>query len=182
MSDTALIVIDVQAGMFALPDMQPHGGDAFLGRLRGLVTLARRDAAPVIFVQHDGGAGHPLEKPNNGWQIHAGTGYRDDDIVVEKKHCDAFQGTDLQQRLENLGVRKLVLAGMMSEYCVDTTCRRAYSLGYDVILAEDAHSTFSKADLTADQIIRHHNTVLGGGFAKVRPSASIDFQNAEIPA
>ena len=176
---TVLIVIDVQRGMFASPEQQPHDGNAVLARIAGLVARARESEAPLIFVRHDGGAGHPLEKPGEGWEVHPGTGYRDGDAVVEKRHCDAFQDTDLHERLAGLGVSRVVLTGMMTEYCVDTTCRRAFSLGYDVVLANDAHTTFSKPHINAEQIIRHHNEVLGGDFAKARPAAEIDFKQYE---
>jgi len=48
----------------------------------------------------------------------------------------------------------------MTEYCVDTTCRRATSLGYDVTLAGDAHLTRDNGVLIAANIIAHHNFVL----------------------
>jgi nicotinamidase-related amidase len=178
-NSTALVVIDVQNGMFTFPERQPHDGDAFLARVHDLVARARAAKAPVLFVQHDGGSGHPLAKPSDNWRIHPGTGFQSDDIVVEKQHCDAFQDTDFAQKLTDLGAKRLIVAGMMTEYCVDTTCRRAFSLGYDVVLAADAHSTMSREHLTAAQIINHHNRVLGSGFAAVLPSAAIVFENAE---
>lgn len=58
--------------------------------------------------------------------------------------------------------------------CVDTTCRRAFSLGYDVVLAKDAHSTMNSERLTASQIIEHHNDVLKR-FADTAESADIVF-------
>jgi nicotinamidase-related amidase len=176
-SNTALIVIDVQKGLLAKPELV-HDPEGVLARINGLVERARDQNIPVIFVQHEGTEqGHPLQKSLEGWEIHPDTGYRSDDQVVEKRDCDAFQNTDLQARLDGLGVKNLVIAGMCSEYCVDTTCRRAYSLGYDVVLASDAHTTLSKDHLPAELIVRHHNAILGSGFAKGRQSETIDFRN-----
>ncbi len=176
MSNTALIVIDVQNGLLADPG-KVHDADGVLARISQMVGRARDENVPVIFVQHEGGEGHPLQKPLDGWKIHPGTGYREGDEVVEKRDCDAFQNTDLQSRLDGLGVKSLVMAGMCSEYCVDTTCRRAYSLGYDVVLASDAHTTLSKDHMSAEMIVRHHNAILGSGFAKGQQSQAIDFRN-----
>ena len=81
--------------------------------------------------------------------------------------------------LAERGIRRLVLAGMQTEYCIDTTTRRARSLGYEVVLAADAHSTYPGA-LPAEQVIAHHNSVLKA-FADVRPAAEIDFQAAPPP-
>ena len=75
-----------------------------------------------------------------------------------------------------MGVKNLIITGMQTEYCVDTTCRRAYSLGYRVTLVKDAHSTWGTDLLTAPQIIAHHNEVLGGWFAKLKEADEIEIQ------
>ena len=176
MNNTALIVIDVQNGLLA-DRSKVHDADGVLNRINHLVSRARDQNVPIIFVQHEGGEGHPLEKPLEGWEIHPDTGYRAGDNVLEKRDCDAFQATDLQSQLTDLGIQNLVITGMCSEYCVDTTCRRAFSLGYNVILASDAHTTLSKAHLSAEMIVRHHNAILGSGFAQGQLAETIDFRN-----
>jgi len=67
---------------------------------------------------------------------------------------------------------RLVICGLQSEYCVDTTTRRAFSLGYDITLVADGHSTCA-GSLTAAQKIAHHNEVLGGWFARVVPASQV---------
>jgi len=67
-----------------------------------------------------------------------------------------------------------VLAGIQSEICVDTTCRRAFSMNYKVTLAGDSHSTWDSKNLKAQQIIDHHNQVLRW-FAEVKEARSIEF-------
>ena len=56
----------------------------------------------------------------------------------------------------------LIVTGCMTEYCVDTSARRAVSNGYDVTLVSDAHTTIDNKQLTAAQIIAHHNALLDG--------------------
>jgi len=68
-----------------------------------------------------------------------------------------------------------VLAGIQSDLCVDTTCRRAYSLGYKVTLVKDAHSTWNTNELIAVQIINHHNNIMKW-FADVRVTDEILFE------
>lgn len=181
MNNTALVIIDVQNGMFAHGE-QPHDGAGVLARIGGLVARARADAIPLIFVQHDGGPGHPLEKPHDGWRVHPATGYLDGDTVVEKLYCDAFQSTQLHHMLQQQNIRKLVIAGLMTQYCIDTSCRRAFSLGYKVTLAQDAHSTYDRKTLTATQIIAHHNEVLGSDFVELQPADSITFRYEDVTA
>jgi nicotinamidase-related amidase len=57
-------------------------------------------------------------------------------------------------------VKKLAICGLQSEFCVDTTTRRALALGYPVILVSDAHSTMNNSVLSAAQITAHHNETL----------------------
>ncbi len=80
--------------------------------------------------------------------------------MLHKRASDSFYETPLQQELEARGVRRLIVTGAMTEFCVDTTCRRAASLGYDVTLVADAHSTGDSAGLTAAQKIAYHNATL----------------------
>ncbi|WP_317259390.1 isochorismatase family protein [Paenibacillus baimaensis] len=65
-----------------------------------------------------------------------------------------------------------ILTGIQTELCVDTTCRRARSLGYEITVAKDCHSTWVRGDLRAQQIIDHHNILLCW-FAKVEESKHI---------
>ncbi|MFJ8526575.1 hypothetical protein [Bacillus sp. NPDC094106] len=65
---------------------------------------------------------------------------------------------------------------MQTQFCVDTTCRRAYSIGYkENILVKDAHSTFDTAVLSASQIVEHHNNTLGGRFVTLKETSEIMF-------
>jgi nicotinamidase-related amidase len=61
-------------------------------------------------------------------------------------------------------INRLIVMGAQTEVCVDTTCRRAFSLGFSVTLVSDGHSTWDNATLTAEQIIRHTNDTLAGWF------------------
>ncbi|QIN83619.1 isochorismatase family protein [Rubrobacter tropicus] len=173
----ALVVIDTQLGMFETPGVPPvPDGERLLQSIEGLIERARGADVTVVHVQHAGGPGHPLEKGTDGWRIHPRVAPLDGELVVEKETPDSFLNTTLREELESRGIGRLILAGMQTEYCVDTTCRRAFSLGYDVTLAADAHGTWDDAALSAGQIVAHHNEVMGNGFAEVVPSGEISFR------
>jgi nicotinamidase-related amidase len=176
-SDTALLIIDVQLGMFEESD-PVYRGDELLATINDLIARARDAGVPVIYVQHSGGDGHLLEPGSPGWPIHPAIAPARGELIVHKRHPDSFQETALQHELEIRRVRRLIVAGIQTEYCVDTTCRRAYSLGYDVTLAQDAHSTWDTKHLEASQIIDHHNQVLGGWFATLKEVCRIGFEGA----
>ena len=59
-----------------------------------------------------------------------------------------------------MGIERLVIAGLQSEYCINSTTRRAAELGYDVTLVSDVHSTFDGEGKTATEIINEHNQAL----------------------
>ena len=170
---TALVVIDVQRGMFQEP-LRPYRPDELLARLRALQDHARAAGIPVFHVQHAGGEGEALARGTIGFAIHPDVAPKPGEEVVVKDRCDAFLGTGLDARLRASGIERLVIAGMQTEFCVDTTTRAAFAHGYKVVLAADAHSTFDSAVLRAPQIVAHHNVVLRD-FAEVVESATIRF-------
>lgn len=175
MSDVALLVIDVQ--MFGFGEDSPvYAGESLIARIGDLITRAREADVPVIYVQHCGAEGEIDEPGAPAWEIHPAIAPAAGEPVVQKRHPDAFQETTLQAELKSRNIKCLVVAGMQTEYCVDTTCRRAYSLGYDVVLAEDAHSTWDTEHLTALQVIAHHNATLGGWFVTLKAARDITFE------
>ena len=177
MKNTALLVIDVQMGMFEESD-PVYRGEELLETIVRLIEKARAAGVPVIYVQHSGSEGHPLNPKAPGWPLHPAIAPTAGEWVIHKHHPDSFQETDLQRRLETQGIQHLIVTGIQTEYCVDTTCRRAYSLGYDVILIQDGHSTWDSPDLQAPQIIAHHNRVLGGWFARLQAASTVEFGSA----
>jgi nicotinamidase-related amidase len=172
---TALLIIDVQMAAFTRQHRDGkalHRSQNLIANLQKLICGARGAGAPVIYFQQINRTG-VLAKDSPLIEIHPDIAPAPEDSVIRKHHPDAFHGTDLQQRLETLGVSHLVMAGIQTEYCVDATCRRAHSLGYHCTLVADAHSTFDSKTLTAEQIIAHHNELLGGVFLKLKKTDEV---------
>jgi nicotinamidase-related amidase len=149
-----------------------HHGEALLLKVAGLILRARALRMPVIFVQHCGGKGHPLEQGTQEFELHPAVAPERDEVVIKKRFCDSFQNTPLNTELRSRDVTSLIIAGIATEYCVDIATRRAFSLGYKVALVQDAHSTWDANGLKAEQIIAHHNRVLGELFAELVSSDS----------
>ena len=151
-----------------------------LPKIETLLFKARASGTPVIYVRHDGPKGHPLDSDMKESEIHPCVAPVEGDQIVRKKASDSFFNTTLQDELAKRGISHLVITGGMTEYCVDTTCRRATSLGYEVTLVADAHLTRDNGVITATHIIAHHNFVLDGFGAgehsiRVKPTAEITF-------
>mgnify|MGYP001356897954 CR=1 FL=1 len=94
---------------------------------------------------------------------------------IEKRQSSAFHDTDFHDRLQRVGVDRLVIAGMQTEYCVDSACRAAAALGYHVVLVSDGHTTFDSSALPAERIIAHHNGTLGGAFVELAAARDVKF-------
>ncbi len=172
---TALLIIDVQANLFDAP--KAYRIDAVAALLDRLAIRARAAGWPVIFVQHEED-GCEWQRGTPGWAFHPALSPRDGDIVVAKRHCDAFWDTPLAETLSRLGVDRLVIGGYASDYCVDTTLRAAASRGLAVTVVADGHTTSDRAHLDAAAIVRHHAAIWSTFEASVRVvnSEGIDIQ------
>ncbi len=172
----ALVIIDVQEGMFVHPDFQPHDGEGVVERIGGLIDRARAAGTPIVYVQHDGGLGDDLEAGKPGFAYRAAIAPRPGDDVIVKRHGSVFKATDFDAKLKKAGIGHIVVCGMQSEYCIDAAIRGAVERGYAVTLVADAHSTFDSKVLKAPDIIAHENETLNGSYAIVLPAAEIAFK------
>ena len=155
---SAVLVIDVQRGLFDDPP-RPDQADEVVDRINALTRRARAALVPVIFVQHESPTG-PLAFGSPGWALEQHLQIEEGDRRIRKTTPDSFLGTALEDTLTAMGVNRLVVCGYATEFCVDTTTRRAAGLGYDVVLAADAHTTHDKVHANAAQIRVHHNATL----------------------
>jgi nicotinamidase-related amidase len=117
-----------------------------------------------------------MGKGKPGWEIHPSIAPSKEDSVVLKNTPSSFYKTNLQEVLSSKGITKLVITGLQTECCIDTTVRHAFCLGYDVILVKDANSTYDIPPLTAPQIIQHHHRIIGNWFAKVVSMDEVEFE------
>lgn len=156
---TALLVIDAQTGIIEDPSNGPvHNPTGLIQTIQQVLTEARQKSIPVLYVQDLDVA----EAGEEAFAIHPAIAPLPDEPVVLKRATDSFHGTDLHEQLQTNGINHLVIVGCKTEYCIDSACRKATTLGYDVTLVSDGHSTSDNAVLSGEQIIAHHNTCLHG--------------------
>ena len=116
----ALLVIDVQLGMFESPLLTPvHNADKLVPVISGVIARAREAEVRTIYIQHCGGKGHPLEEGTPQWQIHPAIRPRRGDPVVQKRFSDSFQETELQEVLQSSLTGRLFIVGIQTDFCVD---------------------------------------------------------------
>ncbi len=170
---TALLVIDVQKGMFP-ENNGVYKGEMLINNLKFLLTKARSKNTSIFYIQHNAGEGKALETGTDGWYIHPEIKPHKNDGIIQKFTPDSFLNTLLDDEFKKQNIKHVILTGIQTEACVDTTCRRAFSMGYKVTLVSDTHSTWDSGEITAQQIINHHNRVLQW-FAEVIPAGEIKF-------
>lgn len=166
-SRAALLIVDMQVGLFRGAE-RPYDGERVLQHIQRLIEKARQCSAPILAARHTGAAGSPIAVGAPAWQLLPELGLDPArDIVFNKSRPSCFYGTGLAHRLAELGVDELVVTGMKTQYCIDTTCRVASELGIQPVLVADAHTCMDTSVASAQQIIAHHNLTLGGAFARL---------------
>ena len=78
--------------------------------------------------------------------------------------CECLYQTNLNDLLTEQAVQTLEIAGVQTEFCVDTTIRMAHGLGYTCLMTPKTTSTLDNGHLTAAQIIQHHEAIWAGRF------------------
>ncbi|MFI5084769.1 MAG: isochorismatase family protein [Actinomycetales bacterium] len=141
---TALIVIDLQKGILALPTV--HSTAEVAARAAELARAFRSRGLPVVLVNVTGGApgrteaagSRGLERPEGWADLVPELDRQPEDHVVTKQTWGAFHGTGLADLLAGLGVTQVVLAGVSTSIGVETTARSAFEHGFNITLAVDA--------------------------------------------
>ncbi|MDQ0023298.1 nicotinamidase-related amidase [Variovorax paradoxus] len=174
---TAVLVIDMQRGLCDDPP-RPHEAGEVVQRINALTERARAAGVPVAFIQHENDV--DLEFDSERWQLADALHVDAGDTKIRKTTPDSFLRTPLEALLAGQGVQRVVICGYSSEFCVDTTARRAAALGFEVVLAADAHTSHDKPHATGAFIRAHHNTTLSditsfGVPIRAVPSADIAF-------
>ena len=162
----ALLILDMQVGLLHGPE-KPRAAEALLDTLNKLLSKARSAGAPIFFARHIGPLGSPIEPGSPLTHLVSELVVEGDEVIFEKKRPNAFEKTDLADQLQALGVEGVVITGMKTQYCVDSTCLAARDLGFEAVVIADGHTCSDTPSLKAEQIIAHHNATLAGPFCRV---------------
>jgi nicotinamidase-related amidase len=131
----ALLVLDVQKGNTS----EAHERGRVIANINTLVEKARAEHVPVIWVQH---YDDQMPAGTTAWEYADDlTARRDDEPLVAKTWFDAFEDSDLEQRLAERRVGGLVVTGASTDACIRGTLHGAIARGYDATLVGDAHTS-----------------------------------------
>jgi len=171
-SNQALLVIDMQIGQCSLEPL-PFGREALLSNINQLIDHFHQHNRPVFFVRHAGPPGSPYAAGEAVWNVVPELNRdAERDTFIDKNRASCFDGTPLAELLHQQQIDQAVIVGLKPQYCVDTACRSALALGIKPILIADAHSCINTPQLSAADIIAHHNACLNGPIAHVMDTAA----------
>jgi nicotinamidase-related amidase len=175
----ALLLIDIQNDYFPGGVMELAGSTEAGAKAAQLLHAFRQKVLPIIHMQHiSTRPGATFFLPNtNGVQIHQSVAPKQDETMFQKNYPNSFRETPLLDHLRQDGITRLVIAGMMTHMCVDTTVRAACDLGFQCILAHDACATrsltFSGITVSAEQVQAAYMASLNGSFATIQSAQEI---------
>jgi nicotinamidase-related amidase len=170
---TALLLIDVQASFRARPYWSDAEAPAFFERTNALLAGAQAAGIPIVQIFHTDGpdsVDNPFSQASGLIRPLAEVQPFDAALRVEKHRHSALVGTGLAVWLHQQGIRRLIVAGIRTEQCCETTTRHASDEGWEVDYVTEATLTFDMRTpagevLTAAAIRERTETVLAGRFA-----------------
>lgn len=155
MKNTALLVVDFQN---ALVLGKPFAIAEVICNIKELIKTCRENGVEVIYIQHnDDEAGSELEPNTDGWQIYKEVSPEPNETVITKNYNSAFKETNLKCYLDSKGINELIITGMQTDYCIDTTCKVAFEYGFKVIMPEKTNTTFDNENISAETLYKHYN-------------------------
>ncbi len=177
---TTLLLIDIQQDYFPGGAMTLDGADEAVAHAQALLAAFREKALPIVHIQHVATKpGATFFLPNTpGVELHASVRPLNNNEKIVRKHFpNSFRQTNLKELIAAPNETRLVVAGMMSHMCVDSTTRAAADLGYSVQLAYDACATkslqFSNRIVSAADVHFAFMSALDGSFAQVKSTQNI---------
>lgn len=168
-----LILIDWQVGFRDLDYWGQRNNPAAENNAQSLLSFWRERGGRIIHVRHDSTTpGSSLFPGTDGHAFEAFTTPQAGEAVYGKNVNSAFIGTTLEADLRAVGYSKLVISGISTDHCVNTTTRMAGNLGFEVQLVADACFCFDRIHpdghtLSAQMVHDIHLASLSGEFARI---------------
>ncbi|CYU85669.1 isochorismatase hydrolase [Streptococcus suis] len=158
---SALLVIDIQH----LPvEGKLYGIENRLRLWKDSLAQARQAGIEVIHVRHHD---QELVKGTADWEIHSIVAPLASEKIFDKTFNSAFKETGLHAYLQEKGIEQLIIMGMATNFCVDTTVKVAFEYGYQLAIIKDGTTTGYSGKLDAKDLIDHYQNIWSWNFAQV---------------
>jgi len=154
MTKTALLVIDAQE---LITNEKLYAYDKYIENVRTLISKSRQNGVEVIYVRHDDGEGQPLSKGNEGFDVCRQFAPEAGERIFDKSVNSPFRESGLLEYLREKAVKRLIVTGLQTDYCIDATVKCGFEHGFEMIVPEYCNSTFDNEFMTAEQTYRYYN-------------------------
>jgi nicotinamidase-related amidase len=174
MMKTALILIDIQNDYFPGGNGTLEGSLAASQQASRLLDHFRQKGLPLVFIQHiaDRPGATTFLPGSEGANLHENIRPMPGETIFQKHYPNSFRNTPLLEHLRALKIERLVVCGMMTHMCVDSTVRAAFDYEFECWLAHDACATraLSIGDRTmpAEYVHLSFLAALNGRYSKVQ--------------
>jgi len=180
LTKAALVLVDVQKAFLEWEaDGIRRNNPEAVANIARLLAAFRRERKPVFHIRHASRKAESALNPEKpGYAPMDEVREIDGEAVIVKQVNSAFIGTDLEERLRRDGISTVVIAGITTNHCVETTTRMAGNLGFDTRLVADACYTFARTGYdglaeTAESIHAMTLSNLNGEFATIQTTESL---------
>jgi nicotinamidase-related amidase len=171
-NDTALLLIDIQDSFKTGGRWARRGNPDFERNIAWLLDAWRGAGLPLFFIMHTDG--DPGFRPGDAeFKTMDFMKRRNGEPLLVKNTKNSFTSTNLKEQLDAQGIKRLVVTGIQTEQCVETTTRIAADLGYEVDFVTDATQTFpirnplTGEELSTADIFERTEYALRGRFARI---------------
>ncbi|KAF5706010.1 amidase nicotinamidase [Fusarium mundagurra] len=172
-SDSFLIIIDAKNG-YAEGQLKVTNAAESHKVIAALLEKYRAANGSIVHVVHDAPEGAPVITPGTKLaEEFDELKPKDGEAVIYKEFPGSFTTTDLQDVLDKIGKKKVVLTGYMAYVCVSTTARQAAERGFDVLIPEDAVADRHIPGVEASQLVKVALSEIGDAFGTIIKSSSI---------
>lgn len=168
-----LVLIDIQNDYFKGGKNELFHAEEAAKHAKAILSFFRENKLPVFHIQHISTSSEAqfFAPETEGVKINKDVYPINQEPVIIKHTPDSFFQTELNDALEKQGIKNLVICGMMTHMCIDTTVRAARNFGYNITLIEDACATkdlsWENSTIPAIVVQNAFLSALNGSFAEI---------------
>lgn len=155
-----LLVIDAQR---EITNDRLYKFNEFVSNVKMLIKTAREYGVEVIFVRHDDGAGTPMTKGLDGFEIYEGFAPEGNEKIFDKQVNSPFKDTGLAEYLSEKGETEVIITGLQTDYCIDAAVKCGFEHGYKIIVPQYANTTFDNKFMTVEKSYEYYNNFIWNG-------------------
>lgn len=137
--------------------------NVFVSNVRRLIGHARQTGVEVIYIRHDDGEGKALTKGTDGYEISEEFAPASTEKIFDKCVNSPFKDTGLLSYLLSKGEKRLMIAGLQTDYCIDAAVKCGFEHGFEIIVPAYANTTVDNAYMTAEKTYEYYNRFLWPG-------------------